>query len=67
MTIKETIASRLKTLRKDKGYKQREVAQKICVSVKTYQAWEHKVNEPTVTMLIRLANVYEVTVNDILY
>lgn len=63
---KTFIAESLTELRKLKGWAQKEVADAIGVSQATYSAYERARNEPNAEMLVRLANLYGVTVDVIL-
>ena len=55
---KVSIPRRLAEERNKRGYTQRQVAQALGVSDKTYSKWERGVNEMTVETLCRLAEVY---------
>ena len=56
----------LKELRKEKGYTQEELAEKLFVSNKTISRWERGINMPDIEMLIFLSNLYEVKIGDLL-
>ena len=55
---KPDIPRRLAEERNKRGYTQRQVAEALGVSDKTYSKWERGVNEMTVETLCRLAEVY---------
>ena len=56
----------LKALRKTKGLTQAEIADMLNVSNKTISKWENGLGIPEVSTLLMLADLYDVTVDDIL-
>lgn len=56
----------LKTLRKQKGYSQEEAASRLNVVRQTISKWEKGLSVPDADMLIQLAELYEVSVSDLL-
>ncbi len=56
----------IKALRKQKGYSQEEVAARLNVVRQTVSKWEKGMSVPDADMLVRLAELYEVTVGDLL-
>jgi len=56
----------LKTLRKQKGYSQEEAAARLNVVRQTVSKWEKGLSVPDADALVRLAELYEVTVGDLL-
>lgn len=54
-------SKRLKMIRKEKGMTQIEVASKICISERHYQAYEAGKHEPPLSVLLRLADVFDVS------
>lgn len=62
---KELIAGQLIVLRSIHGYTQKEVAEKIDVKLGTYNAYEKKRSEPPAEILVRLAHLYDVSVDEI--
>lgn len=56
----------LKTLRKQKGYSQEEVAARMNVVRQTVSKWEKGLSVPDADALVRLAELYEVTVGELL-
>lgn len=56
----------LKTLRKKKGYSQEEAAARLNVVRQTVSKWEKGLSVPDADMLIRLAELYEVTASELL-
>ncbi len=56
----------LKTIRKQKGYSQEEVAARLNVVRQTVSKWEKGLSVPDADMLVKLAELYELTVADLL-
>ncbi|SJZ53732.1 helix-turn-helix domain-containing protein [Anaerorhabdus furcosa] len=56
----------LSTLRKEKNLTQQEVADALCVSNKTISKWERDQGYPELNSLIDLANLYGLTVDELL-
>ena len=56
----------LKALRKKKGYSQEEAASRLNVVRQTVSKWEKGLSVPDADMLTRLAELYEVTVSELL-
>jgi len=57
---------RLKTLRIDKNFSQPELAELIGVSKGMISFWENGINEPTITNLIKLSQILEVSADYLL-
>ncbi|MCH5142877.1 MAG: helix-turn-helix domain-containing protein [Clostridiales bacterium] len=64
--MKQTIGKFLATLRKAKGLTQEEVADKLNISNKTLSSWETDRTTPDALTLPAIADLYEVTVDEIL-
>ena len=64
--MKQTIGEFLATLRKANGYTQQEIADKLGISNKTLSNWECDKSLPDVLLLPTLAEIYGVTVDEIL-
>ena len=60
------IAENLTRLRKSRGMTQEELAKLLFVSNKTVSKWERGVGYPEITQLLRLANVFGVTVDSLM-
>lgn len=60
---KKAVAIRLQKLRKDRNLKQQEVADKTGINVVTLSGYEIGKSEPNLEALVRLANVYEVSLD----
>jgi len=56
----------LKRLRKEKGLTQEQLAEKFCISSRTVSRWETGANMPDVTILIELADFYDVDIREII-
>ena len=61
--MKETFATRLKELRKAKGYTQNQVAIYCDITEKAYQNYELQAREPKLDILIRIADLYDVSLD----
>ena len=62
----EMFAQNLKTLRKAKGLSQEELAIRLNVVRQTISKWEKELSVPDADLLIRLADILEVSVNELL-
>ena len=60
------LSETLKSLRKKKGYSQEEAASRLNVVRQTISKWEKGLSVPDAEMLTRLAELYEVTVGELL-
>ena len=56
----------MKTLRLQYGYTQKQVAEKLGIATQSYQAYEWGVNVPTLQNFIKLARLYDVSLDDLL-
>ena len=56
----------LKTLRKQKGFSQEELATRLHVTRQTISKWEKNLSVPDADTLIRLAEILEVSVSELL-
>ncbi len=63
---KKTMGTFLAALRKANGMTQQEVADKLCVSNKTVSKWERDEGCPEIMMLPAIAELYSVTVDELL-
>ncbi len=64
--LKDIIAGNLVAYRKNAGYTQQEIADKLNYSDKAVSKWERGEGVPDVSVLKELADIYGVTVNDFL-
>ena len=60
------IAGNLKRLREKYHYTQQYVAKEIGITCQSYQAYEWGVNVPTLQNFIKLARLYDVSLDDLL-
>ena len=60
--MRETLAKRLKELRKQRGYTQAQVAIYCDITEKTYQNYELMTREPKIEILMRIADLYKVSI-----
>lgn len=56
-------SKRLQSIRKEKGMTQVMVAQKIHITERQYQRYEVGENEPTLSVLLRLADFFDVSLD----
>ena len=61
--MKEILSKRLKALRKEKGYTQLQVAVYCDITEKAYQNYELMTREPKLEILMRIADLYGVTLD----
>ena len=62
---KQTIGKFMQSLRKAKGYSQQSVAEMLGVSNKTISSWECDNTAPDLYMLPAIAELYEVTIDEL--
>ena len=56
----------LKTLRKENGYTQAQIAEKLNVTNRTVSRWETGTNLPDIDMIIAMSEIYNVNIDEIL-
>lgn len=61
--MRKVLSDRLKTLRKEKGYTQAQVAIYCDITEKAYQNYELMTREPKIEILIRIADFYKVSLD----
>ncbi|MBQ3850418.1 MAG: helix-turn-helix transcriptional regulator [Clostridia bacterium] len=61
--MREILAERLKTCRKEKGFTQMQVAVYCDITEKAYQNYELMTREPKLEILIRIADLYGVSLD----
>ena len=66
MEVLKILGKRLRTLRIEKGKKQRELAELLGMTLRNYQRFEHGDIDIPATILCSLADYYGVTVDDLL-
>ena len=60
------IGELLKALRKSKGYTQQEVAESLYVTQKTVSRWENGEGIPDISIIVSVAEFYDITVDELL-
>ena len=63
---KKTLGAFLAVLRKSKGYTQKQLAEQLGVSDKTVSHWERDESAPDISVLPVLADIFCVTVDELL-
>ena len=61
------VSESIKKLRKEKGMTQDELAEKLCVTRQAVSNWEMGKTQPDVDTLTKLAEVFDVSVEQIIY
>ena len=61
--MKEVLAARLKECRKERGLTQIQVATYCDITEKTYQNYELMTREPKLEILVRIADLYRVSLD----
>lgn len=61
--MKEVLAQRLRSLRKEKGYTQLQVSVYCDITEKAYQNYELMTREPKLEILMRIADLYGVSLD----
>lgn len=62
----ETLGTRIANLRKQKGLTQEELGNQLNVSSQAVSKWENDISYPDIAILPELANILEVTVDELL-
>ncbi len=61
--MRKILSERLKECRKEKGFTQNQVAIYCDITEKTYQNYELMTREPKIEILIRIADLFETTID----
>ncbi len=61
-----TVGEKIQKYRKDLGFSQEELGQKLLVSRQTISLWEKDQTVPTIDNLMRLSDIFEISVDEIL-
>ena len=64
--MEQTIGTRIKTLRKSRGMTQDQLAEQVGVSAQAVSKWENDISSPDISLLPRLAEVFQVTTDSLL-
>ena len=59
----EVLAERLKLLRKETKWSRKQVAEQLKIVERTYQRYENAERDPTASVLVELADLYDVSVD----
>lgn len=57
---------RLRAVRMDCGLTQQQIADKVGLALRSYQCYEQGVREPSLGMLVKLADVFEISTDYLL-
>ncbi|WP_176527726.1 helix-turn-helix domain-containing protein [Bacillus sp. AFS023182] len=60
------ISDKLKTLRKDYGYSQEQIANKLHISSQAVSKWETGKSYPDILNLIKLSEIYQITLDELI-
>lgn len=60
------IRERMKELRKERNLRQEDIANELGIGITTYCRYELGMREPTVAILVRMADYYDVTTDYLL-
>ena len=61
----EALSKNLLTLRKERGLSREAVARALDISSMTYQRYEKDLREPTASLMVKLADFYGVTLDQL--
>lgn len=60
---RETVSDKLRLLREQHRYTQKQVAELANIDPTTYAGYENKISTPAIAVLIRIADVYEISLD----
>ena len=60
-----TLSDRLLQLRKERGWKQQDIVEQLGIALRSYQYYEHGNREPPLSVLIALADFYNITLDEL--
>lgn len=64
--MEESLGQRIARLRRNKGLTQEELGDKVSVSSQAVSKWETDSSLPDVTLLVKIANIFDITVDELL-
>jgi len=64
--MEESLGQRIARLRKNKGLTQEELGDKVAVSSQAVSKWETDSSVPDVTLLVKIANIFDISVDELL-
>jgi len=62
----ENLGERLTELRKNRGWTQQQMAEKLCIARSTYAYYETGGHAPSIEMLLRICRLLQVSVGQVL-
>ena len=63
---KETFGQRLSRIRKEKGFTQNEIADKVGVTSQAVSKWENDLASPDIDILLKLSEIFDISVDELL-
>lgn len=64
--MKNYFKENLKQLRKESGYSQKELAEKLNSTIKTISHWETGYSEPSIQQIIELCVIFNISTDELL-
>lgn len=64
--MEESLGQRIARLRKSKGLTQEELGDKVGISSQAVSKWETDASVPDVMLLVKIANIFDITVDELL-
>ncbi|MBQ7352261.1 MAG: helix-turn-helix transcriptional regulator [Clostridia bacterium] len=61
------LADNLKRLRIENNLSQKALAEKLNVNFRTISAWEKSICEPSIEMLVKISEIFNESIDDILF
>lgn len=56
----------LKNLRMEKSLSQKQLAEKLNITLKTISHWETGYTEPSIAQMIQLADIFKITIDELI-
>lgn len=63
---KETFGQRLSRIRKEKGFTQNEIADKVGVTSQAVSKWENDLASPDIDILLKLSEIFDISIDELL-
>ena len=64
--MEESLGQRIARLRRNKGLTQEDLGDKVGVSSQAVSKWETDSSVPDVTLLVKIANIFDISVDELL-
>ena len=64
--MNESFGARFARLRKSKGYTQEDIANRVNISYQAVSKWENDISSPDISLLPQLADILEVSIDELL-